>query len=100
MCVHHFIFGNTLFFQPQLLLLQIITILLQHFRAIDLSLNTPKMSSNLAWLPLELLMKINFYLGLQDYVNLQASCKRLRASLKADGTCRDYVKVFAEPVDL
>ena len=52
-----------------------------------------------AMLPLEVLMKINFYLDLKDYVNLQASCRSLRVSLKADIVCRDYVKVFAKMVD-
>ena len=58
-------------------------------------------STNSPWarLPLEVLMKINFYLDLNDYVNLQASSVRLRVSLKADDVCRDYVKVSAKMVD-
>lgn len=56
-------------------------------------------NTTLATLPLEVLMKINFYLDLQDYVNLQASSVRLRVSLKADDVCRDYVKVCAKVVD-
>ena len=58
-------------------------------------------STNTLWatLPLEVLMKINFYLDLQDYVNLQASSRTLRVSLKADAVCRDYVKVSAKMVD-
>ena len=50
-------------------------------------------------LPLEVLMKINFHPDLQDYVNLQASSRSLRVSLKADDVCRDYVKVSPEMVD-
>ena len=66
---------------------------LQNFQAMYSSTNTP-----LATLPLEVLMKINFYLDLQDYVNLQASSIRLRVSLKADDVCRDYVKVSSKVV--
>ena len=60
----------------------------------DSSTETP-----LAMLPLEVLMKINFYLDLQDYVNLQASSRSLRASLKADDVCRNYVKVSTRMID-
>lgn len=53
----------------------------------------------LTMLPLEVLMKINFYLDLQDYVNMQASSRRLCVSLKSDDVCRDYVKVSARMLD-
>ena len=60
----------------------------------DSSTETP-----LAILPLEVLMKINFHLDLQDYVNLQASSRRLRVSLRADVVCHDYAKVCPGVLD-
>ena len=53
----------------------------------------------LGTLPLEVLMKINFYLDLPEYVSLQASSMRLRVSLKADDVCRYYVKVYTRILD-